>query len=83
MKIIYLSIILAIPLILQPLAYGETYKDGKGTVITQDQYDLRVQTCQEMIDEDIAIKKEVGDCKSFVLTAIGTEMIAYYIGSKY
>ena len=36
-----------------------------------------------MINEDIALAKEVGDCKSFVLTAIGTEMIAYYIGSKY
>ena len=83
MKKIYLSIILAIPLILQPLAYGEPYTDAKGTVITQDQYDLRVQTCQEMINEDIVLAKEVGDCKSWVLTAIGTEMVAYYIGSKY
>ena len=82
MKIIYLTVILAIPLILQPLAYSETYQDARGTVITQDQYDLRIQTCQEMIDEDIVLKKEVGDCKSWVLTAIGREMIAHYIITK-
>jgi hypothetical protein len=82
MKIIYLTVILVIPLILQPLAYSETYKDARGTVITQDQYDLRIQTCQEMINEDIVLKKEVGDCKSWVLTAIGREMIAYYTITK-
>jgi hypothetical protein len=43
MKIIYLTAILAITLILQLLAYGETYTDAKGTVITQDQYDKRVE----------------------------------------
>ena len=74
---------MAIPLILQPLAYAQTYTDAKGTVITQDQYDLRIATCQEMINEDIALAKEIGECKSFVLTAIGVELIAYYIGSKY
>ena len=83
MKIIYLTAILVLPLILQPLAYGQTYTDAKGTVITQDQYDKRVQYCQEMINEDMVLAKEVGDCKSFVLTAIGNELVAWYIYSKY
>lgn len=83
MKIIYLTAILAITLILQPLAYGETYTDAKGTVITQDQYDKRVEWCEKMIGEDTALAKEIGDCKSFVLTAIGTELVAYYIGSQF
>jgi hypothetical protein len=36
-----------------------------------------------MIGQDPALEKEVGDCKSFVLTAIGTELVAYYIGSRF
>ena len=74
-----MSIILAIPLIFQPMAYGETYKDARGNIFTQDQYDSRVATCQEMINEDVALAKEVSDCKSWALTAIGTSMIGCYI----
>ncbi len=84
MKVLFLTVILAIPLILQPLllSYGQTYTDAKGTVITQDQYDFRIQNCQEIINEDTALAKEVGDCKSWVLTAIGRDMVACHILTK-